>query len=263
MEEDLGQLQSVFGTHLPKGALGATSKGANSRHRLFNTEVTFWAFLFPILSPQGAYREAVRKVQAWWHGRGKAGMSAHSAAYCKARAPLLLATLEKLLLTVASTLERRILQCEHWLGGRRRKILDGTTLSMPDTPAKQKRWPQPSRQKPGCGFPLLRTVGLFCLSRGALLRYSLGNKHNQENHLIRQLLDGLAKGDVLLADGGFCSFGLIAVLLARGVDCVMCLHQARRCDLRQGRRLGENDRSLRRSHPCRHWQAAMPAAALR
>ena len=49
---------------------------------------------------------------------------------------------------------------------------------------------------------------------------------------------------MLLADRGFCSFGLFPVLLARGVDCVMRLHQARRHDLRQGRRLGDNDRLL-------------------
>ena len=121
-------------------------------------------------------------------------------------------------------------------------MLDGSTLSMPDTPANQKRWPQPSRQKPGCGFPLLRLVGIFCLSSGALLRYAFGNKHEQENHLARQLLDVLEINDVLLADRGFCSFGLFSVLLARGVDCVMRLHQARRHDLRQGRRLGDNDR---------------------
>ncbi len=40
----------------------------------------------------------------------------------------------------------------HWLG-RRIKVFDGTDLSMPDTKANQMAWPQPSTQKPGCGFP--------------------------------------------------------------------------------------------------------------
>ena len=266
IEKDLGQLQSVFGTHLPKGSLARTKDGANSRQRLFSIEVTFWAFLFQILSPQCACREVVRKVQAWWQGPRSKRMSANSAAYCQARSRLPLPTLEKLFGALASTLERRILDCERWLGGRRVKILDGTTLSMPDTPANQKRWPQPSSQKPGCGFPLLRLVGLFCLSSGALLRYAFGNKHDQENHLVRQLLGGLEKGEVLLADRGFCSFGLFAVLLARGVDCVMRLHQARRCDLRQGRRLGKGDRlvtwrkgSARRNDPWAPEHDALPA----
>ena len=49
---------------------------------------------------------------------------------------------------------------------------------------------------------------------------------------------------MLLVDRGFCSFGLFAVLLARGVVSVMRLHQARRRDLRQGRRLGCGERLL-------------------
>ena len=198
--EDLGQLQSVLGRHLPIGSLANSTKGAHSRQRLFSLEVTFWAFLFQVLSPECACREVVRKLQAWWQGRRKNRISAHNAAYCQARSRLPLATLANIFSILAATLERRILQRERWRGGRRVKILDGTTLSMPDTAANQKRWPQPAGQKPGCGFPLLRMVGLFCLSSGALLRYSFGNKHDQENQLIRQLLDGLEKGDVLLAD---------------------------------------------------------------
>ena len=101
-----------------------------------------------------------------------------------------------------------------------------------------------------------RLAGLFCLSSGALLRYALGNKHDQENWLCRGVLDGMEKGDVLLADRGFCSYGLIGVLLARGVDCVMRLHARRQCDFRQGKRLGKDDRlvtwrkeGLRKNNP--------------
>ena len=265
IEEDLGQLQSVFGGYLPKGSLARSRKGANSRQRLFTTESTFWAFLFQVLSPQCACREVVRKVQAWWKASGKRRISTNTSAYCQARSRLPLATLFRIFTAVAATLQRRVLQREWWLGGRRVRILDGSALSMPDTPANQKRWPQLSSQKPGCGFPLLRLVGIFCLSSGALLRYAFGNKHEQENHLARQLLDVLEKNDVLLADRGFCSFGLFSVLLARGVDCVMRLHQARRHDLRQGRRLGHNDRlvqwrkgSARRNDPWAAEHGSLP-----
>ena len=61
---------------------------------------------------------------------------------------------------------------------------------------------------------------------------------------------------MLLADRGFCSYGLIGVLLARGVDCVMRLHARRQCDFRQGKRLGKDDRlvtwrkeGLRKNNP--------------
>ena len=246
--EDFGQLQGLFGGHLPKGALRPARAGTGSRRRIFSSEVTFWAFLFQVLCPGCACREVVRKVQAW--SRGGRALAAGTAAYCMARARLPLAMLEGLFSTLAATLQRRVLDGERWLGRRRVKILDGTGLSMPDTPANQNRWPQPGGQKPGCGFPVLRMAGLFCMASGALLRYAFGSKHDQENHLAQRVLDGLDQGDVLLADRGFCSYGLIGVLLARGVDCVMRLHQRRPHDLRQGRRLGPGDRLVQWTRPC-------------
>ena len=90
-------------------------------------------------------------------------MAAGTAGYCQARGRMKLTTLEKIFRALAETLERRILDGERWLGQRRVKILDGTGLSMPDTRKNQQRWPQSKGQKPGCGFPILRMVGLFCL----------------------------------------------------------------------------------------------------
>lgn len=265
MDDDFWQLPSLFGGYFAKDSLASSKAGVNSRQRLFGTEATFWAFLFQVLSPNCACREVVRKVQSWGKGRRKRRMSANTGAYCQARARLPLATLWKVFAAVAATLERRILACQLWCQ-RRVKLLDGTMLSMPDTRTNQKRWPQSKSQRSGCGFPLLRMVGLFCLSSGALLRYSFGNKHDHENHLARQLLDGLEKGDVLLADRGFCSFGLFAVLLARGVDSVMRLHQARPHDLRRGRRLGPGDRlvtwrkgAARRNDPWAAEHRSLPA----
>jgi len=262
-EEDFNAFQSVLGGHLSKESLAAPKSGAHSRRRDWSLEVTFWAFLYQVLGPACACREVVRKVQAWCKERRRRLVSSDTGAYCLARAKLPLELLGKIFAELAGTLERRMSGREQWLGQRRVKILDGTGLSMPDTPKNQKRWPQPRSQKPGCGFPLLRMAGLFCMGSGAMLRYAFGNKHDQENWLCRGVLDGLEKGDVLLADRGFCSFGLIGVMLARGVDCVMRLHQARPCDFRQGKRLGRNDRLVNwRKSPSRKndpWAAEHPS----
>ena len=266
LPEDLNLLRGVFGSHVPKGALAQAKSGPNSRRRFFSMDATFWAFLFQVLSPACACREVVRKLQAWWTGSKRKKMAAGTAAYCQARGRMKLTALEKIFHALAATLERRILGRERWLGQRRVKILDGTGLSMPDTHKNQQRWPQSKGQKPGCGFPILRMAGLFCLSSGAMLRYAFGNKHDQENHLARRVLDGLEADDVLLADRGFCSYGLIGVMLARGVDCVMRLHGCRRRDMRQGKPLGKNDRLVhwnkdqsRRNNPWAAEHAALPA----
>jgi hypothetical protein len=244
----LCQLAGTFGRHLPKGALAPTKAGANSRRRLFSLENTFWVFLFQVLTPGCACREAVRKFQAWWLARGDDGSSASTAAYCQARGRLALATLQNLGVALAAKLERNVRQAELWLG-RRVKILDGSGLSMPDTVANQKRWPQWGNQKPGCGFPVLRLVTFFCLSSGALLRYAIGSKHQHENHLVRDLLAALVEEDIVLADRGFCSFGLFGILRARKVDTVARVPRARRQDFRRGRRLGHDDRVMTWTRP--------------
>jgi hypothetical protein len=121
-------------------------------------------------------------------------------------------------------------------------VLDGTTVSLPDTPKNQAAYPQSASQKPGCGFPLLRLVGLFSLSSGALLGYAKGNKHLAELPLLFRLRQLFEPGDLLVADRGYASYVVLALLELLGVACLFRLHQARPHDLRRGIRLGKKDR---------------------
>jgi hypothetical protein len=41
---------------------------------------------------------------------------------------------------------------------------------MPDTPALQEAFGQPTGQRPGCGFPVAPLLGLFHASTGLLLK---------------------------------------------------------------------------------------------
>ncbi len=122
------------------------------------------------------------------------------------------------------------------------KVVDGTTTRLPDTPKNQRAYPQPRSQQPGCGFPLLKLVGVFSLSTGALLDYAKGNKHQHELSLLRRLLHLFKAGDLVLADRGFSTYTLLALLLGGGVQGLFRLHQARPADLRKGKRLGKEDR---------------------
>jgi len=80
------------------------------------------------------------------------------------------------------------------------------------------------------------------LSSGALLEAVTGDLHVHESVLFRGLWSKLKKGEVLLADRGFCSFAAMATLQKRGVDTVMRLHQMRKADFRTGKALGPEDR---------------------
>src|SRR5205085_12631271 len=99
-------------------------------------------------------------------------------------------------------------------------------------------------QAPGLGVPLIRLVVLLGLATGALLGAAMApyrGKETGEPALLRALLDRLRPGDVLVADRGYCSYWMIALAQASGIDVVFRLHQLRHYDFRRGRRLGTDD----------------------
>ncbi|MGC1479974.1 MAG: IS4 family transposase [Chthoniobacterales bacterium] len=246
----LEDLYSLFGDPIPKAILSPTKKGVGSRDRSLPAQVTFWAFVAQVMSPGMGCREVVNKVAAWWRwAQIHPGRSVSASAYSQARSRLDKEVLGVIARRVAWSLDRNTLSAERWLRGRHVKIIDGTSLSMPDTPENQAIWPQPSSQKPGCGFPLMKLTGLFSLSSGALIDHATSNEHVHESQLFRQMWPRLSRGDVLLGDRGFCSYTTMASLSGRGIDGVFRLHQARKIDFRQGRRLGHDDRLIRWTKP--------------
>jgi len=133
----------------------------------------------------------------------------------------------------------------HWRG-RPVRLVDGTTLVMPDTPANQAAYPQPRSQKPGLGFPLCRMVCLVCLGSGAVLQAAIGHyrgKGGDEQSLLRSILDTLERGDLLLGDAFYATYFLLCTLRERGIDAVFEQHGSRQrtTDFRCGQRLGVRD----------------------
>ena len=238
--DSLSQWRAAFASMIPDSLLAPKKKGAGSRERLFSPLVTFWAFLSQVLSPNSACREAVRKVQAWWMLRSPLEISADTSAYCQARQRLSEEVLLDIHAHLSERMEANAPSDTCWLS-REVKIVDGTCLSMPDTAENQAAYPQPSSQKKGCGFPMMKLVGLFSLKSGALLHFARGTLRVHEIQLFRQLWAHLSEGDIGLGDRGFCSFFAMASLLGRGVDSLMRLHQARHPDFRCGKRLSKDD----------------------
>jgi len=87
----------------------------------------------------------------------------------------------------------------------------------------------------------MRIVALFSLATGVLLQYATGSRKAAERPLFRLLWGALEAGDVLLADRGFCSLADFHLLLVRGIDCVMRLHQRRAAGVRVIKKLGRGD----------------------
>jgi len=240
-QHSLLQLDLLLSPLLPAGLLAQTDEGPNSRERIYTVRRTFFGFLFQVLKPDCSCREIVQQILALCTLHNTAQQaSPGTSAYCQARARLPWDILPRLRCALAARAER---------GGQRWKelcvkVIDGTGISLADTQKNQRAYPQPGGQKPGCGFPLLKLVGVFSLASGALLDYAKGNKHQSELGLVQRLFDTFKAGDLILADRGFSTYAMLAQLWQRKAHGLFRLHQARPADFRQGQRLGKHDRLL-------------------
>jgi hypothetical protein len=148
-------------------------------------------------------------------------------------------------------------------------VYDGSSVTMPDTPANQAAYPQPAAQRPGVGFPLARIAAVFSLACGAVVGLGLcryAGKGQSDLGVLRRLLDLFRPGDVMLADRLMCAWTEMVMLKQRGVDCVCRFTSHRRADFRRGRRLGAGDHVVKWPKPPkprtidREAYAALPAS---
>lgn len=204
------------------------------RERRFPPTETLSMFLAQALSADRSCQKAVNDAAVQRLAAGLPGCSTHTGAYCRARQRLPVEMACTLVRHTGRSMAGQSPQAWHWRG-RPVRLVDGTTVPMPDTPANQAAYPQPRSQKPGLGFPLCRMVGILCLGNGAVLNAAIGRyrgKSGDEQSLLRSMLDTLNAGDILLCD-----------LQERGVDAVFEQQGARRrsTDFRRGQRLGSRD----------------------
>jgi hypothetical protein len=252
---------------LPADVLAAVieEEAGAFRDRIYPPMTTLGLFIGQALSPDGACQDAVARNVSERCARGEAGCSLNTGPYCKARQRLPLGLISRLGVAVGETLERA--SPRHWRWrGRSVKLMDGTTVSMPDTPANQEVYPQSGVQKAELGFPLAMLVALISLSTGAVLRWALGpcrGKHTGEQALFRTLMPCLEAGDVVLVDRYHCNYFTVALLAERGVDLVTRQHQRRITDFRRGIRLGRRDQLVQWQRPQRpSWMDAQTYARM-
>lgn len=220
-QKSFKQIGEIFGQFIPSKLLKPEQAGDMSRQRLFSKENTFWAFFSQVLNADGGCKEVIRKLQSYASIKGIKVPSSSTASYCTARKKLNEQTLSEILDHTARQVDKK--SEAGLLNNRRVIVVDGTGVSMLDTPENQEIWPQSASQKPGCGFPTARICACFSLESGALLSYALGNKKNHELPLFRKQWQTFKRGDIFLGDKGFCSYFDIANLKKQGVDSVVTL----------------------------------------
>lgn len=241
------------------------------RERRYAPTDTLSLFMTQVLSPDASCQAVVNRYAVERVANGLPPCSTRTGAYCKARQRLPLEMVQTLLRQTGAWVAAEASSAWLWQG-RPVKLVDGTTVTMPDTPENQAQFPQQRNQKEGLGFPIARLVGLLCLATGAVLETAMGpyaGKTGSEHALLRDLVDSIRAGDVILADRYYCAYFLIALLRARGADVVIQQHQRRITDFRKGRRLGAKDHVVAWNKPkqCPDWLSrelyeAMPQTQL-
>lgn len=143
------------------------------RERLYPPTVTLAMFLGQVLSSDGSCQNAVNEAIVNRVLSGLSAGSANTGAYCEARKRLPQEMARELSRQTAALLNAHT--PEGWLWrGRHVKLVDGTTILMPDTAENQAEFPQHGQQESGAGFPIARLVGVISLANGALLDIAMG-----------------------------------------------------------------------------------------
>ena len=215
------------------------------RERLFPPTETLSMFLAQALSADGSCRQVVNDAMVKRVIAGMKPGSTDTGGYCKARARLPLRMISTLACDAGRIVANGALCWWHWRD-RPVRLVDGATATLPDTEENQGAFPQSSSQKPGLGFPICRVVALLCLGSGALLDAAMGpceGKGSDEQSLLRDMLDSLQSGDILLGDALYATYFLLWDLIRGGADGLFEQHGGRKrsTDFSVGEKLGVRD----------------------
>lgn len=210
-------------------------------------------FIAQVLSADHSCQQALTRFNAWRISSGFVRVSSETTSYCKARGRLPESLFERLLLWTSRRCDEATNQA--WIfKGRFVELVDGWTVTMADTKANQQEYPQMKCQKPGCGFPIARMIGLFSLATGAIQFTALAayrGKQTGETSLLRTIVDRILPGRILLADRYYATFWILALGQTRGIDLVSRAHHLRKVDFRKGLKLGYLDQLVTYCKPVR------------
>lgn len=227
---------------------------------IFTPAIVLWGFVSQVIH-QGVHRSclaAVARIGVLLVAAGRPRCAQNSGPYCRARSRLPLPVFKELAEGVATRCESQVLDAWLWKS-RHVRLVDGTTLSMPDTRENQKAYPQQGGQKLGLGFPIARILVHLSLATGmvgGMAMASYKGKGTGEATLLRELLDDFDPHDIVLVDKLHCTYFLIALLKERAIDFVSQLHASRKADfeVRHGQRIAKGDYRITWDLPaCPRW----------
>lgn len=212
------------------------------RTGLLDPVATLYVFLTQVLHGNTAINHLIRL----------SGLNFTASAYCQARARLPLAFFQELLRRVVLGLRTATEDLGLWQG-HRVLVVDGSGITMPDTPELRDHFGQPSNQAQGCGFPVAHLLALFDVGTGLLLEVLIGPLCTHDMSGVARLHPQLRVGDLLLGDRGFCSFAHLALLMERGAHGLFRMHQRQLVDFTPHRAHARPGEKKAKGRPHSRW----------
>lgn len=199
------------------------SEGHKYRNRVFCPLVTLWAWLSQCLSQDKSLNEAVSRILAHRVTSGLPPCSANSASYAEARGRFPEAVLTRMAREIGQRVHQSAPASALWKG-REVFLVDGTSLSMPDSQENRAAFPRQNENRVEVGFPLVRAAGLISLATGAVVGFEFTQfvgKGTGESSLLRDIMPCLRAGNVVIGDKLYGAYSVLGALVARGIDAVV------------------------------------------
>jgi len=213
----------------------------NYRKRIYTPKQTLSMFLTQAFNEDSSCQRAVNDIAL----NLSLKTSTATGAYCKARKRLDTSMIIKMCKDLAIKNSKKV-KNNYKFKGKNIYLVDGTTITMPDTEENQKEYPQPNFQKEGLGFPICRVVSIISLETGCIVDTAISpfsGKGAAEQALLRSMLDNFKKGDIILADAMYSTYSLLTYVIEKEIDIVFVQNGARsrKTDFSKGKILGKND----------------------
>jgi hypothetical protein len=182
-----------------------------------------------------------------------AGAPASVQAYCKARARLPLEVYQALLAAVVEAIVPSTRRSEHLWHGHRTCHVDGSSISMPDTPELQEAFGMPSGQKEGCGFPTAHLMVLFSASTGFLLEAWMSPFRTGDVAQASDAHGHLCPGDIVIGDDTYGGYAHLAALVKADLHGLFPTYHLRIVDFTKGRPHTVDGRNAEAGLPRSKW----------
>lgn len=223
----LGQVKEDLGRLLPAETIlaGCQAVGQQFRNTVLAPANAVHVFLLQVLHGNVAISALPRL----------SGLQFTESAYCQARGRLKLELVVWLFGWVVEKLRPLGESAGRWHGHRVFHI-DGTGVSMPDSPPLAAHFGRPAGAKKGCGFPVAHVLAMFDAASGLVIDLIAAPFSRHDLADCPALHPALSGGDVLIGDRGFCSYAHLALLLRRNLHGLFRLHQRVLVNFRAGRR---------------------------